>query len=80
MQIVLVCEIFYMEEEEERGSQIGNEEVFRVEATRKREREREKWEILGMMNKVDIYSRHSFFFFFFSVESPAFIFSFWRYY
>ena len=36
MQIVLVCEIFYMEEEEERGSQIGN--VFRVEATRKRER------------------------------------------
>ena len=40
MQIVLVCEIFYMEEEEERGSQIGNGEVFRVEATRKRERER----------------------------------------
>ena len=38
MQIVLVCEIFYMEEEEERGSQIGNGEVFRVEATRKRER------------------------------------------
>ena len=29
-----------MEEEEERGSQIGNGEVFRVEATRKRERER----------------------------------------
>ena len=67
MQIVLLCEIFYMEEEEERGSQIGNGEVFRVEATRKREREREreKWEILGMMNKVDIYSRHSFFFFLF---------------
>ena len=40
MQIVLLCEIFYMEEEEERGSQIGNGEVFRVEATRKRERER----------------------------------------
>ena len=38
MQIVLVCEMFYMEEEEERGSQIGNGEVFRVEA---RERERE---------------------------------------
>ena len=30
-----------MEEEEERGPQIGNGEVFRVEATRKRERERE---------------------------------------
>ena len=28
-----------MEEEEERGSQIGNGEAFRVEATRKRERE-----------------------------------------
>ena len=54
---------FTLEEDEERGSQIGNGEVFRVEATRKKERER-KVRNLGMLNKVDIYSRHSFFFHF----------------